>query len=298
MERQLIGKCLEIRQLRIDLPEIAASNRRVLVSGATGTGKTLVAGIIHQINGRKRYVQWTPAQPPINQDRWHDSVVCIEDVDKLSRKKQQKLLAALDRQPGLPLLCTSRKSLPSLCDKGRFDLGLYHRIAELPLFLPALHERGRPDILGLAKHVLDMQGGALRFSRSALDAMARHDWPGNVRELVNRVARAALLRKERTVINAQLLGLRPNIDSLEQTAERASSAGAPTASSQSKKEKETAFASVEGESLKEYFQRFVLKHESNMSETALARKLGISRKCLWERRQRLGIPRKNIAKRS
>ena len=45
-------------------------------------------------------------------------------------------------------------------------------------------------------------------------------------------------------------------------------------------------------SLDDYFQRFVLDNQDGMSETALAKKLGISRKCLWERRQKLGIPRK------
>ena len=49
-------------------------------------------------------------------------------------------------------------------------------------------------------------------------------------------------------------------------------------------------------SLEDYFQRFVLEHQDSMSETELARKLGVSRKCLWERRQRLGIPRKKSPK--
>jgi DNA-binding NtrC family response regulator len=49
-------------------------------------------------------------------------------------------------------------------------------------------------------------------------------------------------------------------------------------------------------SLEDYFQRFVLEHQDSMSETQLAQKLGVSRKCLWERRQRFGIPRqKNTA---
>jgi DNA-binding NtrC family response regulator len=45
-------------------------------------------------------------------------------------------------------------------------------------------------------------------------------------------------------------------------------------------------------SLEDYFLRFVLEHQDSMSETELAQKLGVSRKCLWERRQRLGIKRK------
>jgi two-component system, NtrC family, response regulator HydG len=50
-------------------------------------------------------------------------------------------------------------------------------------------------------------------------------------------------------------------------------------------------SATEDLSLEDYFQRFVLEHQDSMSETELARKLGVSRKCLWERRQRLGIPR-------
>ncbi len=45
-------------------------------------------------------------------------------------------------------------------------------------------------------------------------------------------------------------------------------------------------------SLDDYFQHFVLENENKLNETELAQKLGISRKSLWERRQRLGISRK------
>jgi hypothetical protein len=50
-------------------------------------------------------------------------------------------------------------------------------------------------------------------------------------------------------------------------------------------------------SLEDYFQRFVIEHQDSMSETELAHKLGISRKCLWERRQRFDIPRKKTTSR-
>jgi DNA-binding NtrC family response regulator len=48
-------------------------------------------------------------------------------------------------------------------------------------------------------------------------------------------------------------------------------------------------------SLEDYFQRFVLEHQDTMSETELAQKLGVSRKCLWERRQRFGLPRQKAS---
>ena len=43
--------------------------------------------------------------------------------------------------------------------------------------------------------------------------------------------------------------------------------------------------------LTEYFRRFVLEHQGHLSETEIARRLGISRKALWETRARLGMPR-------
>jgi DNA-binding NtrC family response regulator len=61
----------------------------------------------------------------------------------------------------------------------------------------------------------------------------------------------------------------------------------------------TAVESNQGDlSLDDYFMHFVLENEDDMNETDLARKLGVSRKCLWERRQRLGIPRKKATKSS
>ena len=45
-------------------------------------------------------------------------------------------------------------------------------------------------------------------------------------------------------------------------------------------------------SLEDYFCQFVLEHQDKLTETELARRLGISRKTLWERRQRFGIPKK------
>jgi DNA-binding NtrC family response regulator len=48
----------------------------------------------------------------------------------------------------------------------------------------------------------------------------------------------------------------------------------------------------EDPSLEGYLRRFVLSHQDELSETELAKRLGISRKTLWERRQRMGIPRR------
>jgi DNA-binding NtrC family response regulator len=87
---------------------------------------------------------------------------------------------------------------------------------------------------------------------------------------------------ESTAISAELLGIDIELDDLDDD----DFPGLPGQASN------TSHEPTEDLSLEDYFQHFVLEHQDHMTETELARKLGISRKCLWERRQRLGIPRR------
>ena len=113
-----------------------------------------------------------------------------------------------------------------------------------------------------------------RLSREALEAIRRYDWPGNVRELSNAMERAVILCEDET-ISPELLAIDHRVDT-------------PSGSSAEVSEKL---------SLEEYFRQFVLEHQEGMTETELANRLGISRKALWERRQRFGIPRPKKVKR-
>ena len=106
--------------------------------------------------------------------------------------------------------------------------------------------------------------------------MHSYSWPGNVRELDNVIERAIILTEEDGIGPAQL-GLNPN-----RTPQRVSRASLDPS---------------EDLSLEDYFTRFVMENQDSMTETELAQKLGISRKSLWERRQRLGIPRKKASSR-
>ena len=104
------------------------------------------------------------------------------------------------------------------------------------------------------------------LSADALAAITAHPWPGNVRELENALERAVILCDSGT-IGPELLGL-----DIPAGAVREEDLGAFP-------------------SLVEYFKRFVQTHEGQLSETELAKRLGISRKALWERRQRFNLPR-------
>jgi DNA-binding NtrC family response regulator len=107
-----------------------------------------------------------------------------------------------------------------------------------------------------------------------------------VRELEHAIERSVVLAEGEEIDN-DLLGI--DLELVNVSRLRSSS----TSSGSSNKTSIRAIAQDPPEdlSLEDYFQRFVLEHQDTMSETELAQKLGVSRKCLWERRQRFGIPR-------
>ena len=152
----------------------------------------------------------------------------------------------------------------------------------MTLLIPPLRIRGN-DILELAEAILQrtckrLKSKMLTLSEGARQAIFSYGWPGNVRELENAIERAVVLAEE-TDIGEELLAIdndEKKLNGHNGEVENQLSPAEP----------------VEELSLEDYFQRFVLEHQDAMNETQLAKKLGISRKCLWERRQRFGIPRK------
>ena len=148
----------------------------------------------------------------------------------------------------------------------------------MTLLIPPLRDRGN-DILELADTILHnncerLDKRNLKFSDLASKAIANYSWPGNVRELENSIERAVVLT-EGEEINEELFNFSKDEKPLLTT-------NVPEATHQS----------AEGLSLEDYFRHFVLDNQGSLNETQLAQKLGISRKSLWERRQKYGIPRK------
>ncbi|MBQ0759220.1 MAG: sigma-54-dependent Fis family transcriptional regulator [Zhongshania sp.] len=203
------------------------------------------------------------------------------------------------------LICATHRDLKEMAHSGRFREDLYYRINVMKLELPPLRERGK-DILELAETLLKnrcekMKKPLMHFSPKAIQAITTYIWPGNIRELENAIERAVILcdRKE---IDNELLDIDLELVDISQIRGRRNDPPArPTSnngSSTSERRKPLHADPSEDLSLEDYFQRFVLEHQDSMSETELAQKLGVSRKCLWERRQRLGIPRKKVSSRS
>ncbi|MDB6061598.1 MAG: Fis family transcriptional regulator [Verrucomicrobiaceae bacterium] len=236
----------------------------------------------------------------------------LDEIGELPLEAQARLLrfiqedeirrigAVQSKQVDVRLICATHRDLKTLSEQGQFRQDLYYRINVMRLTLPPLRERGK-DILEIAEVLLQRRCAELgkplkHFSPKSIQAITTYTWPGNIRELENVVERAVILCDSDEIDNDMLdIDLELiNINQLRGGKESAFSAVADFIPTKSQPLAMTADP-IEDLSLEDYFQRFVLEHQDSMSETELARKLGVSRKCLWERRQRFGIQRKKVA---
>ena len=223
----------------------------------------------------------------------------LDEIGELPLEAQARLLRVLQegeiRRVGsvqsqkvdVRLIAATHRDLKSLAKIGQFREDLYYRLHVIALKLPALRERGA-DVNEIANAFLLRQSARvnrtdLTFAADAEQAIRHYSWPGNVRELENAVERAVIL-SESPQISAELLGIDIELSDLDDD----DFIGLAPQQGGSN----TSHEPTEDLSLEDYFQHFVLEHQDHMTETELARKLGVSRKCLWERRQRLGIPRR------
>ncbi|MCH9854164.1 sigma-54 dependent transcriptional regulator [Gammaproteobacteria bacterium] len=314
----MIGSCTQMMELFRRIRKVALTNSTVLINGESGTGKELVAKAIHKLSSRcgNEMISVNCAAIPENLieselfghekgaftgatatrtglvEAAHGSTLFLDEIGELPLEAQARLLRVLQeseirkvgsvqsKKVDVRLVVATHRDLKQLVVDGLFREDLYYRINVMTLLIPPLRDRGN-DILELADAILirtckRLKTPVLSFADSASQAIAKYPWPGNVRELENAIERAVVLAED-AVIGEELLAIETEKPRLTEIV-----AEVPIAAS----------AAIEELSLEDYFQRFVVEHEDMMNETQLAKKLGISRKCLWERRQRFGIPRK------
>ncbi|WJN60494.1 sigma-54 dependent transcriptional regulator [Pseudomonas sp. SO81] len=320
----IIGSCAAMQDLYGKIRKVAPTDSNVLIQGESGTGKELVARALHNLSKRAKapLISVNCAAIPetlIESELFgHEKgaftgasagraglveaadggTLFLDEIGELPLEAQARLLRVLQegeiRRVGsvqsqkvdVRLIAATHRDLKTLAKTGQFREDLYYRLHVIALKLPPLRERGA-DVVEiaqafLARQCVRMGREGLRFAHDAEQAIRHYPWPGNVRELENAIERSVILC-EGNEISAELLGIDIELDDLSDD----DFGEQPMPSSAVNNHEPT-----EDLSLEDYFQHFVLEHQDHMTETELARKLGISRKCLWERRQRLGIPRR------
>jgi len=294
----LNGTSPAMRALAEQVQKVGPTESTVLISGETGTGKELVARALHSAS-RRHLAPLISAncatipQQLIEAEIFGDNraggrrslleaaqggTLFLDEIGELPLAAQGRLLRQLEHASvNVRLIAATQRDLEQLIERDQFRKDLYYRLKVVSLTIPPLRDRG-DDIVHVAQGLLQKTAKRLgktvpEFSDEALDAMRRYRWPGNVRELENAIERAVILG-EGEPITSSLLAIEPE---------------PPT--------RGTSRTQPPDQTMEDYFVSFVTAHQDSLTETELAERLGISRKSLWERRQRLNIPRKKTRKR-
>ncbi len=228
----LIGNSAHITQLRQKINRIATTNSRVLITGASGTGKELLARLLHSKSNRAsgpfKAVNAASMVPErVEQElfgtenmdgsaikaglleRAHNGTLYLDEVADMPLETQGKLLRLLveqrfhrlggqdDVQVDVRVITSSSRDLGQEVTHGKFREDLYHRLNVMPLHAPPLSAR-REDIPELVNYFIAQLAAstglpAREIGDDAMAALQAHDWPGNVRQLRNNVERLLIL---------------------------------------------------------------------------------------------------------
>ena len=228
----LVGTSSHVIQLKQKISKIAATNSRVLISGQSGSGKELIARLLHESSLRSKgpfkAVNAASIIPErveeelfgvedesgnLNKigllERAHNGTLYLDEVADMPIETQGKLLRLLveqrfrrlggkdDVQVDVRVITSSSRDLFKEVNLGRFREDLYHRLNVMPLEAPPLKER-REDIPALVEHFITQLSSstglpARKIGADAMAALQAHNWPGNVRQLRNNVERLLIL---------------------------------------------------------------------------------------------------------
>jgi len=300
-----------MRQLEAALVKLGPTSSNVLITGEQGVGKERLAFALH----RQRYKDGSRPFIALNCGAFAEGALeaelfgqekpgangavrlrkgvfelagggtlFLDEVGDVPSSLQGRLLRAIQermivrvggdqRVPvDLRIVCAAHQDLKAMVERGEFREQLYYYISVVRLQVPPLRER-KEDILWLAQRFLDEHSGRQRSGAKTLSARAEnlmldYPWPGNVRELKGAIERACLLGAQAALQPEDLFEeLPPALEATRETLD---------------------------EHLKVFERQYILRvlatHEGHGRITRAAATLGISRKNLWEKMKRLGIP--------
>lgn len=311
----IIGRSPPMKELMEMVAMIAPSEATVLIVGESGTGKELIARSIHLNSRRKEHplvivncaaLTETLLESELfghekgsftGADRRREGrfmqanrgTIFLDEIGEMSPMMQAKLLRVIQEREiqrvgsdqtitvDVRILAATNRDLKEAVASGKFREDLYYRLNVVTLRVPPLRERV-DDIPLLAQHFLQKYAEKNRkqvkgFSPLAMDMLLKYTWPGNVRELENAVERAVILLPGEYVSERELpLGITQSYPG------------------------DKGLASPGGEltqfqPLEEMERKAILAalEETGGNKSEAARKLGITRRTLYNKLQKFGI---------
>ena len=311
-----------MRELMTFARKVAATTVSVLITGESGTGKEILARAIHNFSPRatKPFVPFNCAAIPhellesqmfghrrgafTGADRdqpgiirtARDGTLFLDEIGELSLDLQPKLLRFLESGEINPLgepapihvnariIAATNSNLEDAVRDGRFREDLFYRLNVIRLRIPPLRER-RDEIPLLANHFAsraaeEFHKGQVRLAEETMECLLVYRWPGNIRQLQNELRRVVALAEPNTIVAPEALS--PDIRFAGRRLDVRSNGAANLAIDLTDKLQPT-LSCIEREMIRAALRR----HHGRLDATAKA--LGISRKGLYLKRQRLGL---------
>lgn len=227
-ELPLVGRTQAMQALYRLVARVMNTDLPVMISGESGTGKSLVARAIHDFSDRRTlpFVTVTGAElrdlegPARILARVKGGTLLIDELADIEDELQARIVRMMDA-PGdhVPrFMATSQSKLNAAMESGKVRQDLYYRMSGATIHIPALRERV-DDVPLLVDHFLqraERDGATKRWLTDDAEALFRaYSWPGNVRQLENAVRRLTLTARGEEISRSeveQVLGSQPEME--------------------------------------------------------------------------------------
>ncbi len=228
IETRLIGQSAKTKKLVQQIKKLCTVRTPVLLVGESGTGKGMVAEILHA-NGDAAETALVRIDCAVSSDQgfregllgpsgaggtWvqqaKGGTLLLEHIQCLPKPMQKELVSVLrNTSHGFRLICTSNEDLEKLTDEGHFNDELFYRVASLPVTLPPLRER-LEDLPLLVKYFTgraanpQFDARLAEFTDDAMAVFRAYHWPGNLAELEQVISKIVATTEARVITSQQL----------------------------------------------------------------------------------------------
>ena len=227
-ELPLVGRTQVMQQLYRLVAKVMNTDLPVVISGESGTGKSLIARAIHDFSDRRTlpFITITAADirelegPARVLARVKGGTLLIDEIADIEEELQARIVRMMDA-PGdhVPrFMATSQTDLTHAMEAGQIRQDFYYRLSGATVHVPSVRERV-DDIPLLAEHFLTRaeRDGApkRRLSQEASELFRAYSWPGNVRQLENAVRRLVLTSRAEEIARNEVesvLGSQPEME--------------------------------------------------------------------------------------
>ncbi len=303
-ETEMIGSSARMIDIYKTISRVAPTDATVLIEGETGTGKELISRMIHR-NSKRAQQPFVPvdcgsiapslleselfgtlkgAYTGADRDRMgvfeaaNGGTVFLDEIGDIDLGFQLKLLRFLQEREIRPLgsprakkvdvrvIAATNKDVQKMVDEGKFREDLWYRLNVVKLVVPPLCERAT-DIPLLVHYFLKRYNERYNLDtkliESGLKVMQEYSWPGNIRQLQHMMERLTILAPNGRIDAGAVRGAIEQMDSRENSSET--------------------LADTEAEQIRRVLAA------TNGNKSRAAKILGIERKTLYRKLERMGL---------